>query len=643
MQIRNIFMVIIVSAILLSVMAALTPITRADTEPNNDFAHAELITTGTHTGTLNDTDTYDYYKITVGAGQTLNVSVTPDSNLAIYLTLWSSTTSSVAYDVEAAGIPVTAEWTTNSAKATYTYYIELENDNGGTGNYTMQVALISQNDGGSGKDAGDTIGTATSISSANATYAGFMKDDDYYDYYKLTVTAGQTLAVNATPADTMSLYLTLYNPSGGGVAYDGEAAGVMVVANWTTNSAQATYTYTIGLEDMNGYGSYSFRVTLVSQNDANSGGDAGDALAKATPIASANATYSGFLKDDDVYDYYKLSILAGQTLSVKATPVNTLGINLDLYNPSLSDVAWNQTLVAGFPVSASWTTNSAAANYTYYVRVSESTGYGTYSMTISIHSQNDANSKGDAGDTLATATALNFGTYSGFMKDDDKIDWYKTVQNVTAGQGIYVKVTPSIAQAVKVSLYDAGQTLQKSNSSSTAGFAATVGARAAKTEIFYIRIDSLSGYGNYTVAISAEPTLGVPTRTPQTPNAGQAVKVSVSVSAPLKSVSSVILSYNTTTTAWTNVSMSLNATSGLYQGTIPGLSAGTKVYYKLTAYTTAGDYFVLDNAGQYYVYNVVPEFPILITALALFCALTLAMVIFKRRIPHQSKSLNQTR
>ncbi|MFQ6061002.1 MAG: hypothetical protein ACE5KV_06900 [Thermoplasmata archaeon] len=46
----------------------------ADTEPNNSFGEAEEIASGTHLGNVSSTDTNDYYRLNVSAGQTIHMS-----------------------------------------------------------------------------------------------------------------------------------------------------------------------------------------------------------------------------------------------------------------------------------------------------------------------------------------------------------------------------------------------------------------------------------------------------------------------------------------------------------------------------------------------------------------------------------------
>jgi hypothetical protein len=81
--------------------------------------------------------------------------------------------------------------------------------------------------------------------------------------------------------------------------------------------------------------------------------------------------------------------------------------------------------------------------------------------------------------------------------------------------------------------------------------------------------------------------------------------------------------------SWTNVSMS-KLTGDTWEGEIPGLPGGTNVTYKIIAYDNAGNLAVNDNAGHYYLYTVLPEFPTAIL-LPLFIIATLVVVFLGKR------------
>jgi len=115
------------------------------------------------------------------------------------------------------------------------------------------------------------------------------------------------------------------------------------------------------------------------------------------------------------------------------------------------------------------------------------------------------------------------------------------------------------------------------------------------------------------------------------------VTVSVNVTDAQIGVRQVILSYTTDGGAtWTNVTMSKTA-GDTYIGVIPGLPAGTGVRYKIIAYDDAENVAVNDNAGQYYVYTVVPEFltwPLLILTLLM---VSIVIILASKRRTHKKR------
>ena len=133
------------------------------------------------------------------------------------------------------------------------------------------------------------------------------------------------------------------------------------------------------------------------------------------------------------------------------------------------------------------------------------------------------------------------------------------------------------------------------------------------------------------------PIIGVPTQEPSADIVMpyQNVTVFVNTTDAESGVKNATLHYNINNTAtWTAMIMSYNSTSGLYYATIHGQPEETYVKYKIIAYDNAENMAVEDNAGQYYTYTVIPEFPSAII-LALFMILTMFAVVLARK--RQSK------
>jgi hypothetical protein len=88
---------------------------------------------------------------------------------------------------------------------------------------------------------------------------------------------------------------------------------------------------------------------------------------------------------------------------------------------------------------------------------------------------------------------------------------------------------------------------------------------------------------------------------------------------------------------WLDFPMTLNTITGFYEYIISGQQTGTLVKYQITAYDRAGNGITDDNAGQYYTYTVIPEFPstmILPTLLLATLTATILLKIKRKPKPH---------
>jgi hypothetical protein len=117
----------------------------------------------------------------------------------------------------------------------------------------------------------------------------------------------------------------------------------------------------------------------------------------------------------------------------------------------------------------------------------------------------------------------------------------------------------------------------------------------------------------------------------------QAVNILVNITDLVSGIRNVTLSYNINNgPTWTNITMTPNTTTGLYEATIQGQEPNTLVKYKIIAYDNAGNQVVEDNSGQYYTYTVIPEFSSTII-LTIFMLTTTILVILTRyrRLKHR--------
>jgi len=143
-------------------------------------------------------DSDDWYKFSVCEGQSVQASLNSGED----------------YDFEF--LDFTGEITLDhsfTADATGTYFLHIfANEGAGTGDYTFDVTLGGQDDAGKGSDAGNDIGSATSITPGS--YSGYMSYNDQEDWYSFTANSGQGIFVTVEPIEKSDYDIHLYNPSG---------------------------------------------------------------------------------------------------------------------------------------------------------------------------------------------------------------------------------------------------------------------------------------------------------------------------------------------------------------------------------------------------------------------------------------------
>jgi hypothetical protein len=142
------------------------------------------------------------------------------------------------------------------------------------------------------------------------------------------------------------------------------------------------------------------------------------------------------------------------------------------------------------------------------------------------------------------------------------------------------------------------------------------------------------------------PPDGVPLNTSKT--------ISFNVTSSLGLIKEIILSFETTLNqTWQPyilIYMEVdNVTFATADIVIPGQSQSCNVIYKVEAYSypytidnvtnSQGDYVTNDNAGQYYIYHVVPEFPSTLILTLLVLATLFAAIAYKRAHANNRNSL----
>ena len=154
--------------------------------------------------------------------------------------------------------------------------------------------------------------------------------------------------------------------------------------------------------------------------------------------------YSGVLNvsnnPNDLYDYYKFNVTAGQIIGVdlRCGNVESGMVKYTMYRPNGIEDQNSSSLAPSESQQLSWMTSNTTAGR-WYIRAE---GPNSYSFDLSLTNQSDAEIDGDAGDDIKTPRALEPNdTYSGQEGDDDSADFYsfqaKAGQSLNLGGEIF--------------------------------------------------------------------------------------------------------------------------------------------------------------------------------------------------------------
>jgi len=265
-------------------------------------------------GVVGNTDREDWYLFSVDPGivLTVNVAVDPESD-QINAWLYDPDESEIwsEYDISPRqGASVTH---LISAEAAGEYFLGF----GGTGVYTATIAIAEQNDAGSGGDSGEEIQDAVEVE-VGEPFDGLQGDTDYADWYAFDVPGGSVLTVSVTPdRDTEGLSFSLVDVDESELWSEYDVRGGRAMAGSFILGPESGGTHY--LQVFGGQGAYSVEIAVSAQDDADSGGDAGDEIQDAVEI-EVGEEYIGLQGGSDWTDWYVVTLEEGQSVTVILTP-----------------------------------------------------------------------------------------------------------------------------------------------------------------------------------------------------------------------------------------------------------------------------------------------------------------------------------
>ena len=228
------------------------------------------------------------------------------------------------------------------------------------------------------------------------------------DWYRLSLTAGQSATIGLTASTSDTTTLSLYD-SGHHLLATGIPATNLnqAIANFV---ASTTDTYYVQVSGTNA--NYNLVVTKGASFDI----EANDSLSAAQEVSGTGGVLGYLSGTSDAGDYYRFSVKAGDALTLSTlTPAdgsnqfaNILDAKIELYNPSGTLVASNDNGAAdGRNALLNYT---AAVGGNYVVRVLSAANSGEYALSIqgatgNLPAFSVASTTPVNGATLATAPA----------------------------------------------------------------------------------------------------------------------------------------------------------------------------------------------------------------------------------------------
>ncbi|NJE07262.1 hypothetical protein E3E31_01665 [Thermococcus sp. M39] len=349
---------------------------------SDEAENAYLITPGEYKGTLSEGDNADIYVIKMDKDDILSVTLIPNEGLDVGLGHSTEQNTYLITEeyVENEGITGEAETWIRVPNRKTNYYISAVRVYG-SGEYTLKVELIKQNDAGSGKDASGEQKDAIQITAG--TYTGILSQDDNSDTYAIKVGPGDIVSVSVLPKSDFDVGLAIgteyYYDHEYNTGLKREAENAIFVNGEKDN----TYYINVFVEgtDYDKIGNYTLKVSILEQNDAGSGEDASEDPENALQITAGN--YKGYIGGRDEKDTYVVKLKKGQKITVEVVPASDLDVELRVGRYTYYyDSEYNYGL-KGEPEIATYT---ADEDTNFYISIYHAGGAyaGEYSLNISV-------------------------------------------------------------------------------------------------------------------------------------------------------------------------------------------------------------------------------------------------------------------
>lgn len=287
-------------------------------------------------------------------------------------------------------VSYTASWTAPTINGNYSVVGELLDSSTNALSNSTGTFLISG--GGSGPtvltadsyEPNDTPANASSVSLPVSIASLTIHNTTDEDYFTFNSTGGQQIEIEITFSNAGGdLDMGIYSGANASTLV-GSGTSITDDESYTiiNSTAGPYYVYVLGYGGAdNTYNLTITQVTTGAQNDAGSGGDAGDnATASYSLTPGTHSTYTGWVNQTDVNDWYNISVGTGYNISASISFSNNNDFDLYLVDSNASanyiNTSWysNPEIVTsnGTNVGGSWV----------YLVIDAYSGSGNYTMDI---------------------------------------------------------------------------------------------------------------------------------------------------------------------------------------------------------------------------------------------------------------------
>jgi subtilisin family serine protease len=464
-------------------------------EDNDDPASAPTLAAGTYPDLTAGPNDPDYYAVGLAAGQQVAVTLTfSHAEADLDVGLLDAAGNLIALSDSASD----DEQFAYTAPAAGTYYVLVESFDGGTANYTLDVAFPTAVADDRFEDNDDPA-NATAVSTG--TYADLVVQGADRDVYRFDLRAGELVNVSAAFSHAEAdVDLVLFEPTGAVVAVgdsttDDEAVG---------HAARRTGAYflLVGSAD-GGTANYSLEVAVTDSTVPLDRFEPNDGFGD-VPVVSPG-TYDTLTHHRSDEDVFAVEAAAGDVLAARVTPDGAGDLALSVLAPDGSPLAFSSSPA---PVESAGVVVPADGTFVLVVGSLDPLAESTYSLEV-LAGPPPADDRFEDNDGLADAPTLEPGTYSDLLLVTGEDDVFA----VAAETDETVTATIRFAHAdgdLDLLLVDGSGTVVAASDSVTDDETASHAVAAAGTVYVVVTAPTRSGAPptNYTLVVAVENATG---------------------------------------------------------------------------------------------------------------------------------------